>query len=1319
MSAIFLSHSSADKDAAVSLHDWLKGLGYASVFLDFDPERGIPPGRDWEKELYAQLRASRAVIVLCSGASMASPWCFAEITHARALGKALFPLKVADCEIHALLKTVQVIDLTERREEGLDRLSRGLKAAGLDPANSFDWDGGRPPYPGLLAFEEADAAVFFGRENEIRDALDALSRQRRFGGARFMLLLGASGSGKSSLLRAGILPRLRRNPSRWIIVRPFRALGRPFESLAYALAASCEEMGQPRDWRELHTLLAAAPSGDALAQFARELSFSMKVPEATVLICVDQLEELFTLSGSDEADRFLAMLRHAAESAGSQIFVVATVRSDFLGAVQTQATLREVSFAELLVNPMSMASIGEIIEGPAAVANLELEPGLVQAMLHDTEGEGALPLLAFTLRELWEHRTGGRLTLRDYRDQLGGLTGSVARAAEGVLAGRPAMSGQEESELHQAFLSLVRINDEGRFTRRPAQWSDLPARVQPLLEQFVQARLLVSQQDVGSRRLEVAHEALFNAWGRLATWLNHDRAFLFWRKRLDQALESWVANSKSREWLLTGAFLRESEGQLKEHGEPLSHEEKALISASIATDRRWRNIRTAIVAGVVAVIVLSGAYALWQARRANQQHDLAVARQLATEARVVLEQGGESAGELQRSLLLATASLKFASTQDGFEAWSKAIELLPPHATTVFGPEEGPYAAVTFTHDGGRVAVAGKNSISVMDSASLGEGTTPKIVARLPQAGVTTLAFRPDGQVLVGGAGQAAVVWSVAEQRQVMELPKSQIRFDSIAFDSQGTRLAAAGMNYYARVFETAGWTETGWVGNVAALAVAFSPDDRWLLTAGPRVVAWDLASAIRHPGDPRAPTDPEASVVVDENGRSPYFLSFTADGRWLAESSGLRPVNPSDAGQKFSVADRLGVSSNPIVAVSADASLVATRGSRDDVAIWRANFGRKEFQEVARIRSERTTEGKPTVAFAPTGTWLISAADRLERWDLAAGAELLRLQHGAGVLDVAVSPNAGFVATTTVDGSALVWDTKTWRQIAKVEVHRTEGRPASSIAFSGDGRWLAATSQNVVKVLSTDDWHQVAMKTQGNTVDGVTFTPDSKWLAILENRSQELTLVTVNSWQTSHVAHGSTIDVLSISPDGGQLLTSHNPRCQRAVQIRGLAQIWEISSGQRQREIPLTDKSLPCHADDGEKPGGSGADAERDMDWRNWKPIPVRVDAPRELASPDGTSIAKHEFSSDSIELLAAGAGDRPGIRHRAGGVNSMAMSPDGKWLVTTSDDGAARIWALDRETMILQSCARLTHDLSRDDWRRHLGGEPYSPVCPGLPPQ
>src|SRR4030095_3537485 len=176
--------------------------------------------------------------------------------------------------------------------------------------------------------------------------------------------------------------------------------------------------------------------------------------------------------------------------------------------------------------------------------------------------------------------------------------------------------------------------------------------------------------------------------------------------------------------------------------------------------------------------------------------------------------------------------LKFAWTPDGFEAWSKAIELLPPRPTVILGPEEGPYTAVTLTRDGNRIAVAGKDSIMVMDSTTLADGAPPKMVARLPQAGVTALAFRPpDSQIVVGGAGQTAVVWSISDQRMVKELRTSQSRFSSMAFDSQGKRFATVGLQYYARVFETDGWTETGWVGNVAALHVAFSPDDRWLLT--------------------------------------------------------------------------------------------------------------------------------------------------------------------------------------------------------------------------------------------------------------------------------------------------------------------------------------------------------------------------------------------------------------------------------------------------------------------------------------------------------
>lgn len=183
MSSIFLSHSSHDNGIASQVKACLEQWGHRSVFLDFDPEHGIPAGRDWEKELYAKLRECQAVIVLCSKASMVSRWCFVEIAHAKGLGKHVFPIKIDDSIVDPILTSNQVIDATTGWDEAYLRLEKGLVAAGLDPKELFDWDNRRPPYPGLPAFQEEDAAIFFGRNEEIRQGLALLNRLRQFGGA--------------------------------------------------------------------------------------------------------------------------------------------------------------------------------------------------------------------------------------------------------------------------------------------------------------------------------------------------------------------------------------------------------------------------------------------------------------------------------------------------------------------------------------------------------------------------------------------------------------------------------------------------------------------------------------------------------------------------------------------------------------------------------------------------------------------------------------------------------------------------------------------------------------------------------------------------------------------------------------------------------------------------------------------------------------------------------------------------------------------------------------------------------------------------------
>src|SRR5262245_32888175 len=174
MSAIFISHSSKDNAWAARIAAWLKVQGHQSLFLDFDPQNGIPAGRDWEKELYHQLRRCRAVIALLSENFTASEWCKGEAWIASNLGKSLFPVRIGPCGLTQMLRSFQAIDLTIDPDDGFQRLARGLAEAGLDPKDIFQWDSTRPPYPGLMAFQEADAPVFFGRDQEIQEGLDRL-----------------------------------------------------------------------------------------------------------------------------------------------------------------------------------------------------------------------------------------------------------------------------------------------------------------------------------------------------------------------------------------------------------------------------------------------------------------------------------------------------------------------------------------------------------------------------------------------------------------------------------------------------------------------------------------------------------------------------------------------------------------------------------------------------------------------------------------------------------------------------------------------------------------------------------------------------------------------------------------------------------------------------------------------------------------------------------------------------------------------------------------------------------------------------------------
>ena len=559
MSAIFISHSSHDNAWAGRLRDWLKDdqeqrpqeQRFRSLFLDFDPDDGIHAGERWRDQLFEHLQLCAAVIVICSEAYAASEWCLAELGVAMASGKLVLPVRVAaGSPLPKLLSETQatalaVIDLEQGAAAGWDRLLKGLEP--LSWQSRLPWTLGASPFPGLDTFERRHAAVFFGQDKVRRDLQAAINQlpQRQ---SRLLLILGASGCGKSSLLRAGLVPWLAEaDRRRWIVLEPFR----PEEDPAAALAAVL---------RQAHRALALSPPSEAATTAAalqrqlRELRLQSDRQDARVVIPIDQFEELLG-RGDDRvpevkavADAFLGLLAELLAKEGSQVLIIATLRSDFYGQLQLHPSgLHRLAGQPVPLGPMDQAGFRQVIEGPARRVGLRLEPGLSDALVGDTATGDALPLLAFTLQELWEGRVAGAgLTLKQYED-FGRLAGAVQRKADEVLASSGAADG-EIAALQEAFVGhLIRLTSDGQATKQPARRSALPAASRRLLDLFVAARLLVIGKGTDRDQVEIAHEALLRTWPTLVQWIEAGREALLQRLRVRRLGEDLTPEAPERQ----------------------------------------------------------------------------------------------------------------------------------------------------------------------------------------------------------------------------------------------------------------------------------------------------------------------------------------------------------------------------------------------------------------------------------------------------------------------------------------------------------------------------------------------------------------------------------------------------------------------------------------------------------------------------------------------------------------------------------------------------------------------------------------------------
>jgi WD40 repeat protein len=634
MTKVFLSHSSLDNAAAIQLKDWLERNSF-DVFYDYDSDVGIQVGEDWQRRLFSEIKTCQALVILQTENWLASKWCFAEFILACNVGKKIFPVIAAHASEAAnclIAPEIQCLDLRRNHDAGLAQLARQLHQIGLLAQQGFDWDRKRSPYPGLHAFQEEDAAIYFGRDNETIDVIERLRRIRSNGGHRLLVILGSSGSGKSSLLRAGVIPRLKKFNQEWIALPPFRPEGSPCLKLAMTLAKA---MNRDKSWREIHEDLIAADRSNSLSgcitQIVAEIRIASGATEGQILLSIDQAEELFSGRDKEDSNRFLRILRVLLDGAQPMITLM-TIRSDYLPSLQE--TEEQINGFEIVpFGPLPNARIEQIIRGPASVAGVEIEDEMVHQAIEDAVTEDALPLLAYVLEQIYQRTPQGeRLSLQSYQ-QLGTkdddatkaspIENAVRQAADRALNGS---SEEAKQALREAFIpDMVRFNDRQEYVRQPAVWNKLPQQAWPLLEALVKERVLFSRHDEKSnnRIVEVAHEALLRKWPLLVKWLNEEKDFVSWHQRLELEVQDWnrAVTSQDRDGiLLSGAKLSHARTWLEERPR-LKPELKVFIQASInqseAIERRQGRTKRIVktVIAFLGVFTFVGAVVSWQKSR--------------------------------------------------------------------------------------------------------------------------------------------------------------------------------------------------------------------------------------------------------------------------------------------------------------------------------------------------------------------------------------------------------------------------------------------------------------------------------------------------------------------------------------------------------------------------------------------------------------------------------------------------------------------------------------------------------------------------------
>lgn len=1223
------------------------------------------------------------------------------------------------------------------------------------PVEDTALSGGVCPYRGLASYRQEHARWFFGRQRSTESLVAQLRAVEKSGG--LVMLVGASGAGKSSLLNAGLVPALRdgalggESAGAGSVVQfvpggdPLAELVRRIPELSDVVASAGPD--RPTDADEQDGTAQEPDDADArepcagFVHAAREAVAAWARREAPdtapAVLIVDQFEEIFTLC-PDESDRrtFVQLLQAACTPADPgdppPVLVVLGIRADFYEQCLAHPELADaLQHRHMVLGPLTTTELREAVTGPAKAVGLELEPGLAELIVREvsadgprgTHDAGALPLLSHALLATWQRRKGGRLTVAGYR-AAGGIQGAVAATAERAWSG---LDPAARTAARLLLLRLVRLGEDTQTTRRRgtrrqlAAESTNPGKTEESLEALVRARLVT----LDAETVEITHEALLHAWPRLRDWIDEDRQGNLLRQRLEEDGQAWDASNRDSSLLYRGSRLEQARGWARSAGDTfLTRGAVEFLAASVRLRRRTVWILRSAVAALVALAMLAvgAAVVAWQ-----QRNDAMFAQVLAEADRFQYTDPSLSA-----QLDLVAHRLR----PDDEDTTSRLISIVNAPLATPLRGHTGAVYLTSFSPDGRLLATASYDrTVRLWDVT---DRDRPRPLGK-PLTGhrswVSSAVFSPDGRTLASAADDGTVrLWDVTRPSRPRPIGAPLTGHEGtiylVAFSPDGRSLASVSEDRTVRLWNVADprrpkplATLAG--ADAAVRSVAFSPDGDTLAAGGDddTIRLWDVA----------APGRPKRLSTLTGHTDLVHSVAFSPDGRTLASGSAddtIRLWNVADPHHGRQLGAPLTGHTGPIwsVAFNPDGNTLAAASADSTASLWNVSdpaYPSQVGEPLAGASGEMYALG-----FSPDGRTLATGSgdSKVRLWSVPTSDMIGR--------SGAFRPDGKVLATAARDGSVRLWNVaKPARPVLLNAPFMPGDGGQRSLVFSPDGRTLAVlTGSREVHLWNIGDPARpvplgppLTLRTRFMGPDALAFSPDGRTLATayddrtirLWNVAGPSRVVPLGEPVTGHTGY---INSLDFSPDGRTLASGSADSTVR---------LWDVAAPDHPKALArLTGHTGPVNALDFTPDGHTLASGSDDDTVRLWditdrraasllgSPLTGHTEAVVSLTFSKGGRYLASGGNDNTVRLWnvstpsdASAIGQAMSPNAKTG--NFLSFSPTSHMLGVSSGTDTVRLWNLDVDQAISRVCSTTRGVLTRDKWHEYLPRLSYEPPC------